>query len=63
MAVFVVRIWLEESSAHQASPRWRATITDVLGERLRTVERVDDLLNFFVDRLSELGVPRRSVDG
>jgi hypothetical protein len=42
-------------------PTWRATITDVVGERQRTVDRLDLLVDFFASRLVAMGVPPNSL--
>jgi hypothetical protein len=54
--VFVVRIWLEDPARPGAGPVWRATITDVVGQRQRTIDRLDQLVEFFSERLAGLGV-------
>jgi hypothetical protein len=57
ISAFVVRIWLEDPPVPGAGPLWRATITDVAGARLRTVQRLEDLVAFFADALAAMGVP------
>lgn len=61
ISTFVVRIWLEDPPTSGMGPTWRATITDVVGERQRTVDRLDLLVDFIVTRLVAMGVPPDSL--
>jgi hypothetical protein len=62
VSTFVVRIWLEDTPTPGTGPIWRATITDVVGERQRTVDRLDLLVDFFTTRLVAMGVPPDRLD-
>jgi hypothetical protein len=55
-ATFVVRVWLDDSSTIGAAPIWRATLIDVVGDRRRTVDRLDQIVEFLAERLVEMGV-------
>jgi hypothetical protein len=53
---FVVRIWLEDPPAPGSGPVWRATITDAVGGRQQTVDRLQQLVDFFAEHLAAMGV-------
>jgi hypothetical protein len=53
---FVVKVWVEDSPAGGARPRWRGHITHVPDEQRRYFERIEPLVEFIVGYLESMGV-------
>jgi hypothetical protein len=54
--LFVVRIWIEEETGDTASPIWRGSITNVLGEECRYLEDLQTIPTFITPYLRTIGV-------
>jgi hypothetical protein len=53
---FLVRLWLEETSATDGRVVWRGHITHVASREKRYVSEVDELILVIVPYLQEMGV-------
>ena len=53
---YLIRCWRERNASPDASPMWRLSIEDVLGERHRRgFDDVESLIAFLLSELSEEG--------
>jgi hypothetical protein len=53
---FVVRIWLEENAREARGARWRGHITHVPSGERQYLAKLDDIVQFMVPYLEEMGV-------
>ncbi len=53
---FVVRIWLEETAAETGRATWRGHITHVPSGKRRYVRSLDDIADFIMLYLEQMGV-------
>lgn len=56
---FVVKIWLEEREAEDATPRWRGHITHVVSGERRYLKSLGELMGFVEGYLARMGVVRQ----
>jgi len=54
--VFTLRIWREPREIASACPRWRGVVIHIVGGEKKYFENLDDLLEFIMPYITEMGL-------
>jgi len=53
---FIVKVWVEDGNGEAGYSAWRGHITHVLSGKLHYIKNLDEISDFIVPHLEEMGV-------